>query len=129
MTESDKGTFFQPGDWMQLWATAIQDWQRTYGWMWDGFAQRTEGMTGARGGRALTPDDLMRFGTRLMENWSNAMKAMPGMTLAPGFPLPEGMGLPGGAAQQQIGACAAQAYLATMSSLVRWWMRVAQAWG
>ena len=30
--------------------------------------------------------------------------------------------------RQQIGACASQAYFATMANLLRWWMRVAQTW-
>jgi hypothetical protein len=111
---------------MQYWATAMQDWQRTYAWVWDGFAQRAGEMSGMRGGHALTPEDFMRMGTRAMESWSHAMQAMPGM--APGFAMPQNLGLPGGEAQQQISACAAQAYLASMATLMRWWMRMAQTW-
>src|SRR5918912_134935 len=124
MSEADKATYFQPGDWMQYWSTAMQDWQRAYAWAWDGFAQRAEEMTGMRGGPAFSPDDFVRMGARMMENWSAAMKGMPGLGM-PGMAMPEGMGLPGASGQQQIAACAKQAYLATLTSLMRWWMRVA----
>ena len=36
---------------------------------------------------------------------------------------------PGSDEQQQISGCATQAYFASVSNLLRWWMRVAQAWG
>ena len=135
MKDDDKGTYSQPADWLQYWTTAMQDWQRTYSWALDGFAQRAEQMTGMRGGPALSPDDLMRMGSRMVENWAAAMSAMSsGMGMPSGMATPPGMGMrgmsmPGGSGRQQIGACASQAYFATMANLLRWWMRVAQSWG
>lgn len=132
MKDDDKGTYSQLADWLQYWTTAMQDWQRTYSWALDGFAQRAEQMTGMRGGPALSPDDFMRMGSRMVENWAAAMNAMSsGMGMPSGITMPPGMGMPdmsGGSGQQQIGACASQAYFATMTNLLRWWMRVAQTW-
>jgi len=129
MNESDKGTYFQPQDWLQLWSTAVHDWQRAYSWAWDGFAQRAEQMPGMRGGPALAPDALMNMGSRMMENWAAAMRAMSGGRAMPGaMSMASGIDMPGSATQQQIGACVTQAYLATGANLLRWWMRVGQSW-
>jgi hypothetical protein len=134
MKDDDKGSYSQQADWLQYWTTAMQDWQRTYSWALDGFAQRAEQMTGMRGGPALSPDDLMHMGSRMVENWAAAMSAMSsGMGMPSGMAMPAGMGMPGmsmpgGSGRQQIGACTSQAYFATMANLLRWWMRVAQSW-
>jgi len=125
MKDDDKGTYFQQADWLQYWSTAMLDWQRAYTWAMDGFAQRAEQMSGMRGGPALSPDDFMRMCSRMMENWTGGMGAMPpGM----GGAAP-GTGGPGTDEQQRISGCATQAYFASVSNLLRWWMRVAQAWG
>src|SRR5438067_10585613 len=60
----------------------------------------------------------------MMENWAGGISAMPGMGM-PGTSVP-GVG---SGPQQEIAVCALQAYFATMSNLLRWWTRVAQAWG
>jgi hypothetical protein len=133
MKDDDKGTYFQQADWLQYWSTAMLDWQRAYTWAMDGFAQRAEQMSGMRGGPALTPDDFMRMWSRMMENWTGGMNAMsPGMMGAMASsmgPRSPGTGGPGTHEQQQISGCATQAYFASVSNLLRWWMRVAQAWG
>src|SRR5690349_17967255 len=103
MKDEDKGTYFQPGDWMQYWSTAMHDWQRAYTWATDAFAQRAEQMGGMRGGPAWSPEDLKRMWSQMMENWTRGMGSMPGMNM------------PGGSEQQQITGCASQAYFATMT--------------
>ena len=118
MKDEDKGTYFQHADWLQYWTTAMQDWQRAYSWAVDGFVQRAEQMGGMQGPTG-SPEDLTRMWSRMMETWT---RGMPGMPVA-------GMGIPGASSQQEITGCASQAYFATMTNLMRWWMRVAQSWG
>jgi hypothetical protein len=118
MKDDDKGTYFQQADWLQYWTTAMLDWQRAYSWAMDGLVQRAEQMGGMRGGPAWSSEDLTRMYSRMMETWTSGMGAMPGAQ----------SGIPGASGQQAITGCAAQAYFATMTNLLRWWMRVAQSW-
>jgi hypothetical protein len=122
MKDQDKGTYFQHADWLQYWTTAMQDWQRAYSWAMDGFVQRAEQMGGMQGSPTGAPEDLTRMWSRMMEAWTSGMPGMPGMQMT-------GMGVPGASSQQEITGCASQAYFATMTNLMRWWMRVAQSWG
>ncbi len=117
MSDDDNRTSSQQADWLKYWSTAMADWQRTYASAMEGFAQRAEQMTGMRGAPGFVPEDLMRMWSRLFETWTAGMSAMP-----------SGMGA-AGTPQQQIAACAAQAYFATTANMMRWWMRVAQSWG
>ena len=122
MKDQDTGTYFQNADWLQYWTTAMQDWQRAYSWAMDGFVQRAEQMGGMQGGPTGSPEDLTRMWSRMMEAWTRGMPGMPGVPMA-------GTAMPGGSTQQEITGCASQAYFATMTNLMRWWMRVAQSWG
>src|SRR4051794_4239360 len=117
MKDDDKSTYFQQADWLQYWSTAMLEWQRAYTWAMDGFAQRAEQMSGMRGGPALSPDDFLRMWSRMMENWTGGMDAMPpgmmgAMASGMGSKSP-GAGGPGTDEQQQISGCATQAYFAS----------------
>jgi len=129
MKDDDKGTYFQQADWLQYWTTAMMDWQRAFSWAVDGLGQRAEQMSGVRGGPAWNPEDLQHMWSRMLETWASGMGAMPSMTM-PGMMGPGMMGSGAGSeSQQRIVGCASQAYLASVSNLLRWWMRVAQSWG
>jgi hypothetical protein len=119
MKDEEKGKHFQQTDWLQYWTNAAQEWQRAYSWALDGFMQRAERGEGAKANMAWNPEDLPRMWSRMMETWTAGMGAMPA----------SGIAMPGASSQQEITSCASQAYFATMTNLMRWWMRMAQSWG
>ena len=119
MKDEEKGTQFQQTDWLQYWTNAAQEWQRAYSSALEGFMQRVERGDGVKANMAWNPEDLPRMWSRMMETWTAGMGGMPA----------SGMAMPGASSQQEITSCASQAYFATMTNLMRWWMRVAQSWG